>query len=100
MCNENCSTQPDTDNDDDDENSDHYGSNDEDDNNSNDEEDSEADNDGINQLSRPIRESFIRVEKPRLTTFGLSPVVAVSVPHSELKYVLPDSKILTYSLGI
>ena len=44
-----------------------------------------------------IWESFMRVEHPRLsTTFGLNPVIAVNVPESKLRSILPHSKVLEY----
>lgn len=63
-------------------------------------EDDEIGNQGCKQLARPIRESFLQIVHPHLSIYGLNPVVTVSVPHSELKWVLPNSKVLTYNLGI
>ena len=61
----------------------------------------EVDRPGCLALARPIRESFILVDQPYLPPAnGLNRIMVKSIPHSELKYILPDSKVLTYALGL
>ena len=55
---------------------------------------------GFKQLARPVQESFMRIEHPRLSIHGLNPVVTVPIPQCELTWVVPNSKVLTYNLGI
>ena len=64
-------------------------------------ENDEIDHSGYLHLAKPIRESFRLVKQPCLSAAnGPNPVVIKSIPHSDLKYILPNSKVLTYGLGI
>ena len=59
-----------------------------------------AGHDGSPQLATTFRASITRAQQPYSpATNWISPTVVESIPYSHLKYILPNSKVLTYGLG-